>query len=585
MKQTNVIFVLLLFLFCPVMSGIAAERPNIIVILSDDMGYSDLGCYGGEISTPNIDALGKGGLRFTQFYNTARCCPSRASLLTGLYPHQTGFGHMRIDFKLPGYTGELGKNCVTIPEVLKTAGYKNYCSGKWHISQNISPSGSKENWPLQRGFDRHYGIIGGGANYFDPGQLSRDNECFTLFADKEYQPAQPFHLTDAVSDYAVRYVKEHKANFPDLPFFMYVAYTAPHWPMHAPDEIVQKYKGKYDAGYGPIRAARLAKMKELGIVPNDAELSPQEGHWETVAKKDWEARCMEVYAAMIDQMDQGIGRIVDALKSSGQYDNTVIFFLHDNGGSPEEVGRLPRQDYPTRVDKPVYEPIPKEAIIEIREDFLQQTRDGFPMLNGDSVMPGPGDTFIAYGRSWANVSNTPFREYKHWVHEGGIATPLIVHAPNRIASPLRGTLCGAQGHIIDLMSTCVELAGATYPTEYAGHKIDPMEGISLLPLFTDKPIKRLAPLFWEHEGNRAVRDGQWKLVAKGAQGRWELYNIDADRSELHDLAAKYPEKAESLAKRWNDWAYRVKVYPWPWDDADPNKLISRLQFRAFQKLP
>ena len=562
---------------CLTISVVAAERPNIVVILADDMGYSDLGCYGGEISTPNIDALAMGGLRFTQFYNAARCCPSRASLLTGLYPHQTGFGHMRINFKLPGYGADLTKNCVTIPEVLKTAGYKSYGTGKWHLSQNIFPGGSKENWPLQRGFDRHYGILGGGANYFDPGQLSRDNECFTLFTDKEYQPDGQFYLTDAISDHAIRYVKEHRANFPDVPFFMYVAYNAPHWPIHAPEETVRKYKGKYDAGYGPIREARLARMKELGLVPKDTELSSQLGDWNAVAKKDWEARCMEVYAAMIDRMDQGIGRIVDTLQRSGQYDNTVIFFLSDNGGCAAEVGRLPREDYPTRVDKPVYEPIPKETLIETREDFVKQTRDGFPMLNGDGVMPGPEDTFMAYGRAWANVSNTPFREYKAYIHEGGIATPLIVHAPHRMAAALHGTLCKERGHIIDLMSTCVELAGAAYPKEHAGHKIDPMEGVSLVPLFVGQPMERSVPLFWEHEGNRAIRDGKWKLVAKGAKGRWELYDIDADRSELRDLSAKYPEKVESLAKQWTDWAHRIKVYPWPWDAADPHQLISRLR--------
>jgi arylsulfatase A-like enzyme len=530
----------------------AAARPNIIIILSDDIGFSDLGCYGGEIHTPTLDRLANRGLRFSQFYNCARCCPTRAALLTGVYPHQTGVGHMTEDRGYEGYRGDLNRRTVTIAEVLRTAGYRNYAVGKWHVTKATRPEGPKHNWPLQRGFDRFYGTITGAGSYFDPGTLTRDNIMISPFADPEYQP-EVFYYTDAISDHAVRFLREHVSAFPHQPFFMYVCYTAAHWPLHALEEDIAKYRGRYDGGYGPIRLARFERLKDLGLISPQWELSPQVGNWEKVEHKAWEARCMEVYAAQIDRMDQGIGRIVAALEETGQLENTVIFYLQDNGACQESLGRTGNWRRPV---EPSFPPIPAEAI---RTDVVPlQNRRGVPTLTGPNVMPGPEDTYISYGINWANVSNTPFREYKHFVHEGGIATPLIVHWPAGIKR--QGEIEHTPAHVIDLMPTCVELAGAEYPREFAGETILPPEGVSLLPLFQGKSLIRKEPLFWEHEGNRAVRDGKWKLVAK-ENAPWELYDMEADRTEMHNLAEQYPEVVERLAAAWDRWAARAQVLP------------------------
>jgi arylsulfatase len=534
----------------------AASRPNVLLILSDDMGYSDLGCYGGEIKTPTLDALARGGLRFTQFYNTARCCPTRASLLTGLYAHQAGVGHMMEDLGHDSYRGHLSPKAVTIAEVLKPAGYRTYATGKWHVTRFNRPEGPKENWPLQRGFDRYYGTISGGGSFYDPGTLTRDNQPISPFADPDYRPAQ-FYYTDAISDHAIRFVTEHRKDHAEAPFFMYVAYTAAHWPMHALPEDIAKYKGVYDRGYEPIRRERYARMKELGLIDPAWKLSPTSEDWAKVPNKEWEARCMEVYAAMVDRMDQGIGRIVAALKASGQWDNTLILFLQDNGACAEATGRSPDQERPA---KPSFPPIAPEAL---RQDTQpKQTREGWPMLTGRLALPGPADTFIAYGQGWANVSNTPFREYKHWEHEGGISTPLIAHWPQGIPVSRQGSLERQPGHLIDLMATAVDLSGAMYPAQRKGADVLPYEGTSLRPALEGKPLPRQGPLFWEHEGNRAVRDGKWKLVSKHPQG-WELYDVDADRTELTDLSSREPERTRTMAAQWDVWAKRVGVQPWP----------------------
>lgn len=532
----------------------AADRPNIIVILSDDMGYSDIGCYGGEISTPVLDGLADNGLRFTQFYNTARCCPTRASLLTGLYPHQAGIGHMMSDSGHDGYRGELNRNCLTLAEVLKTAGYGTYMSGKWHVTTDVRPDGQKLNWPRQRGFDRFYGTIHGAGSFYDPNSLTRDNTQISPINDPEYQP-DTYYYTDAISDHAVRYVREHQQNQPDKPFFMYVAYTAAHWPMHALPEDIKKYKGKYDEGYAALRESRLQKMKELGVVPADIELSPQAEDWDKVQHRDWELRCMEVYAAMIDRMDQGIGKIVNSLKETDALDNTLVLFLQDNGGCAEGLGRRAKKGLEQR-------PLEPDAAMtkeELQFDMIpKKTRDGWPLIQGPGAMPGPADTYIAYGKGWANVSNTPFREYKHWVHEGGISTPLIAHWPRGIKR--HGELEHQPGHLVDIMATCVDLAGATYPNQFSGKPITPLEGRSLKPTFVGEEIEREA-IFWEHEGNRAVRVGDWKLVAKGNDGPWELYNVADDRAELNDLAASEPARVRTLAAMWHKYAERAMVLP------------------------
>jgi arylsulfatase A-like enzyme len=535
------------------------RRPNIVVILSDDIGFSDLGCYGGEIRTPNLDALAASGLRFSQFYNTGRCCPTRAALLTGLYSHQAGVGHMIADRGYEGYRGDLNRNCVTIAEVLYPAGYNTYALGKWHVTKYVraKDDAERENWPLQRGFQRFYGTIAGGGSYYDPNALVRDNTPISPFKDPEYRPDQ-YYYTDAISDQAVRFIAEHHGRAGERPFFMYVAYTAAHWPMHALERDAAEYRGKYDLGYDAIRAARYEKLKQLGLVDANWSLAPNPVAWNRQRNPEWESRCMEVYAAMVDCMDQGIGRIVAELKRQGQLDNTLLFFLQDNGGCAEVVGRAPQGQYRTRPEKPVFPPIPKEAL---QTDLTpKQTRDGYPIVQGPGIMPGGPDTFTAYGRGWATVSNTPFREYKHWVHEGGISTPLVVHWPRAMPESRRNRIVSTPGHLIDLMATCVDVAGAKYPAEVAGRKIQPMEGVSLRPLFRGGELRRPNPLFWEHEGNRAVREGRWKLVAKEDRP-WELYDMQADRTELNDLAERHPERVKELAAKWDAWAARANVLP------------------------
>jgi arylsulfatase A-like enzyme len=544
--------VVLILLAVPRVQAEEDNRPNIILIMSDDMGYSDIGCYGGEIQTPNLDQLAAEGLRFTQFYNTGRCCPTRGALLSGLYSHQSGIGWMMNDRGYDGYRGDLNRTCVTIAEAMRPAGYRTYMTGKWHVTKYIQPEGPKDNWPRQRGFDRFYGTITGAGSFFDPGTLTRDNTMISPITDKQYQPDE-YYYTDAISDHAVRYIDDHAADHADKPFFMYVAYTAAHWPMHALPQDIAKYKGHYDGGYGPIREAREWKMKKLGLIEPKLELAPQVGDWNKVENKQWEVDCMEVYAAMIDNMDQGVGRIVGALEKNGQLDNTLIMFFQDNGGCQEGVGR--RGDF----TRPVPPSLPTIADDAIRIDVIpKQNRAGVPTLQGPGIVPGPEDTYIAYGINWANVSNTPFREYKHFVHEGGIASPLIAHWPKGIKRS--GKLDSQPAHLIDMMATCVDLGKVDYPTEVNGKKITPMEGVSLAPALAGRSLDRQDPIFWEHEGNRAVRDGQWKLVAKENKP-WELYDMSRDRSELNDLAREMPERVEQLSASWDAWAGRAMVLP------------------------
>ena len=529
-------------------------RPNILLIMSDDMGFSDIGCYGSEIQTPNLDSLAASGVRFTQFYNTARCCPTRASLLTGLYPHQAGVGHMMEDRGFAGYRGILNRQSVTLAEVLRADGYNTYMCGKWHVTRNNHLNNDNSAWPVQRGFEKFYGTITGGGSYYDPTTLCRQNKFITPDNDPEYKPAT-FYYTDAISDNAVRFLQQHEAAAADKPFFMYVAYTAAHWPMHALEKDIAKYHGKYDGGFEPIRRARFERMKQLGLISPKAELSTAAEDWNQTENQAWNARCMEVYAAMIDCMDQGIGRIVAQLKAEGQFDNTLIFFLQDNGGCAEPMGR---EANAAESPKPLAPFGPDDLQPKIWPPM--QTRDGRWVRTGPETMPGPPDTYVAYGRGWANVSNTPFREYKHWVHEGGISTPLIVHWPAGVAANRQGKLEDQPGHLIDIMATCVDVAGAKYPAEFAGQKIKSLQGVSLQPALKGKSLNRPQPIFWEHESNRAVRDGKWNLVAKENQP-WELYDMTKDRSELHDLAAKYPKNVAVLAAKWDAWAARSDVLP------------------------
>ncbi len=578
MKQ-YLIPVLLIFCICSALHAqdaqrSADERPNIILIMSDDMGYSDIGCYGSEIATPNLDALAAHGLRYTQFYNAARCCPTRASLLTGLYPHQAGLGWMTArDHDLPGYDAELNQQCVTLAEVLKSAGYATYMTGKWHVAKNKRDEGPKHNWPLQRGFDKYYGIIKGASSFYDPGTLCRNNQFITPATDPAYQ-SEAYYFTDALSDNAVQYIEQHNQ---EHPFFMYIAYTAAHWPMHAPEEAIAKYKGMYEEGWEKVRAKRHEKMKKVGVLPSEAPLAPLDTHpWEAEKAKPAMLRRMETYAAMVDIMDQGIGRIVQTLKDKRMYKNTIILFLQDNGGNAEGLGfgGPEGQTIPVARDTTNLKPLGPD---EIQHDNIPAiTRDGHMVRQGLHVMAGPADTYLSYLKPWAQVSNTPFRKYKHYVHEGGIATPLIVHWPAGIEA--QGEIRTQMSHIIDIMPTLAALGKATYPKQYKDHQITPMAGVSLLPTFTGQPLPERT-LFWEHEQNRAVRQGKWKLVSAGhlsdggygswqyyENEHWELYDMENDRSELKDLSGQYPEKVEEMKKLWKEWAEKVQVFPTPWKE-------------------
>lgn len=538
------------------MTTTTTQRPNIILIMSDDMGFSDIQPYGGEIQTPHLQRLAENGLRFTQFYNTARCCPTRASLLTGLYPHQAGIGWMMVDRDYEGYRGNLNRNCVTIAEALRPVGYSTYMAGKWHVTPYVKPNEPKDNWPCQRGFDHFYGTIHGAGSFYDPNSLTRDNTQISPYADTEYQP-ETYYYTDAISDHAVRFIDTHakqQTTDQQKPFFLYIAYTAAHWPMHALPKDIAKYSGKYDQGYRATRQARLARMKQLGLVHPETSLPADAENWDAVEQREWELACMEVYAAMIDNMDQGIGRIIGKLEECDQLDNTLIFFLQDNGGCAEPYGRQ-QQVRPENLSSLPVVAMPAD---ELQTNMQPKTsRDGKPVRTGAGVMPGPADTYIGYGRGWANVSNTPFREYKHWVHEGGISTPLIVHWPQQIHR--KGELDHQPGHLIDIMATCLDVGQASYPKFVLGQPIKPLQGRSLVPAFEGKQIERDA-IYWEHEGNRAVRVGNWKLVAK-ENSPWELYDIAVDRIEAHDLSQKFPEKVSELSAKWDSWAARSDVLP------------------------
>ncbi|MFP4057805.1 MAG: arylsulfatase [Candidatus Brocadiia bacterium] len=485
------------------------ERPNIVVILVDDMGFSDIGCYGGEIQTPHLDGMARRGIAFSQFYNTPRCCPSRASLLTGLHPHQAGIGHMTGDYGKPGYRGFLNDRCATIAEALRPAGYRTLMSGKWHVGEH------RPHWPCDRGFDRYVGLISGASNYWmldGNRQMAVDDQPFAPEPDG-------FYMTDFITDQAVNLIGKHGGG--EEPFFLYVAYTAPHWPLHAWPEDIEKYRGSYMGGWDTLREQRLARQVAMGLIEPTWPLTRRDKQappWDEMPDKERRDLDMAVYAAQVDRMDQGVGTVLAKLGEMGILENTLVMFLSDNGGCAEEVGR----------DKPY-------------------------------IAPGPRESFRSYGLPWANASNTPFRLYKHWVHEGGIATPFIAQWPARVPD---GQLTHEPGHIIDIMATCLDAAGAPYPREHAGQPITPLEGKSLLPLFETGQREGHQTLFWEHEGNKAVRQGRWKLVCK-FPGDWELYDMAANRTETDDLKDRHPDKAAQLAARYEEWARPRNVLPWP----------------------
>ncbi len=581
-KLRNLLFALLLGTVSALRAS-EPSRPNILILLADDLGWSDLGCYGGEIRTPNLDALAAGGVRFTQFYNSTRCCPSRASLLTGLHPHQSGVGLMTSDRaakypgagdrgeEFPGYRGALNERCVTIAQVLKGAEYRTAAAGKWHVGDREPPT--------KRGFDDFYGFVSGyGVDSWEPRMMARLPEGKPQHA---YKPGE-FFATDAITDHALDFLAGMRKS--GAPWLLYVAYQAAHFPVQSKREDMNGYAEIYARGWDKIREQRLARQKEIGLLPAGTILTPRSkiphpvaskrlGSWtEDGINPAWDslpaerradlAQRMAVYAGMVTGMDRNIGRIVADLRASGQLDNTLIFFLSDNGAcaewEPFGFEMLPTPD-----------PQPGTG--------LNQGTQALPnkLYRGDDLakLGGPG-SFPSYGSAWANACNTPWRLYKHYGHEGGIGTSCIAHWPAGMGADKGAGGRGDKGsgrfvrepaHLIDLMATCVDVAGAKYPAQADGRDILPMEGVSLRPLITE-PSGALPPrmLAWEHEGNRAIRDGKWKLVAI-ANGPWELYDIAADRSELHDLAGREPQRVAEMASKWEAWAKRTNVLPRPGD--------------------
>ncbi|GLO67948.1 arylsulfatase [Oceanobacillus sp. E9] len=506
------------------------KRPNIILILADDLGFSDLGSFGSEIHTPNLDRLAENGLRFTQFYNSARCCPSRASILSGLYPHQAGVGEMTEDQETPGYRGFLKNQCVTLAEVVKQVGYRTYLSGKWHVG---------EIGPTERGFDEFYGLLGGFTSFWDQSDYSRLPKGRP---EKRYNNGD-FYATDAITDYALDFMEDAKAE--GEPYFLYLSYNAPHFPLQAPKEEIEKYEKVYQVGWDHIRKERLERMKKLGIVSKDTELSPRAKYWNRDrdiqgVNPAWDSidpdrqqdltKRMAIYAGMIDRMDQNIGRVLKELESNNEMENTLILFCSDNGACAE------------------WDPWGFDNWITT-SNFLHRKED----LN---QMGGP-DSYHSYGSGWANASSTPLQLYKHYSHEGGISTPLIAHWPTKVLK--EGQVDHRPGHFIDIMATLVDITGAPYPSQYNGNQILPMEGESLVPAFEGENVAERTFCF-EHEHHCGVRKGKWKL-SKVREMDWELYDIDNDRTEMNNIKDHYPELVKEMINIWEDWADRTDVYP------------------------
>jgi arylsulfatase A-like enzyme len=515
---------------------VTRRRPDVVVVLADDMGYSDPGCYGGEIPTPHIDRLARAGVRMSAFYTTARCSPSRASLLTGLHPHQTGIGILTNDDAPRGYPGSLGGRCVTAAEVLRGHGYATCLAGKWHLASDMAEPGDA--WPTRRGFDRFFGTLTGCGSYYAPGTLTRGE------ADASGEVDDPaFFYTDAIADEAVAFVE---ATEPGRPLFLYTAFTAPHWPLHAPEPDVAALDGVFDEGWDVLRERRLQRLVAEGVLPAGTALSgrdPTQPAWVDAPDPAWQARRMQVYAAQVQRMDAGIGRIVDALARAGRLDDTVLVVLSDNGASPEDLPKGQLDAFRARTD-----------IVPGR------TRDGREVRIGNrpDIVPGPEDTYASYGRAWANLSNTPFRFYKRWVHEGGIAAPCVVHWP--AGGLVAGAVVDLPVQLVDVLPTLLECIGAGYPDRYRGRDVLPVEGRSFLPALRGE-VPEAVPLYWEHTGNAAIRVGRWKLVRE-YPGPWELYDMEVDRTELHDRAAERPAVVGDLAARWERWAQRVGATRW-----------------------
>lgn len=510
-------------LLAPTASGADAPRPNVVILLADDLGYSDIGSYGSEIQTPALDALAAGGLRFTQFYVTPRCSPTRAALLTGRDPHRVGFGHLPdLAGTSPAYAGVLPADVPTLAELLREAGYATFMSGKWHLSRQ---GRFEETGPLARGFDRFFGRARGASDYWDGSRVLGDGAA-------AWTDDPSFHLTGAIGDTAARFVREHAGNG-DAPFFLYVAFTAPHWPLHAHPEDMARYERVYERGWDIWRAYRMRGLERLGIADDTWTLSerdPRVPSWYEVADEEWQASRMRAYAAMVDRMDRAVEEVVAALRETGHLDDTLILFFSDNGASDEEL---------------------TQRHARLRRLLGMWTAEHYG--NRPGVAPGAADTYQSYGPGWSGVSNTPFLGNKADLYEGGIASPLVVHWPAGLERG-PGSLERSPTHVLDVLPTVLELAGAPAPPGLSGE--------SFAPLLRGEARER-GPMFWEHEGNRAVRDGRWKLVAPWREP-WQLYDLRRDRTESSDVSWVYPREAERLAALWESWAEDAGVEPWPW---------------------
>ncbi|WPP51818.1 arylsulfatase [Catalinimonas niigatensis] len=474
------------------------QKPNIVLILNDDLGYSDLACYGSEIETPNMNRLASEGLRMTQFYNTAKCTETRAAILTGLHHQQTN--NLKI------------ANNITLAEVLKNEGYQTILSGKWHLGDWQKET----NTPTQRGFNSYFGFLAGAINFFT-GRDYATGTNFMRLGTEEYYAPEDFYATDAFTDFALQEVKTALED--EKPFFLYLAYNAPHYPLQVHRKNIDKYLDKYDIGWDSLRQTRYQKMRKMGIIAEDWQLSPRDSlapAWSSLSAKEQEEEqlLMATYAGMIDRMDEQIGRLLRQMDELDITENTIVMFLSDNGGCPFDANRTP--DLP----------------------------------------PGPASSSRTYDTEWAQASNTPFRKYKQWIHEGGIATPMIIRWPAKIKA---NTVSDAPGQIVDIMPTLIELAQATYPESYQGHEVLPMEGISLLPIMKGSTLERNQPMFWEYNGSRAGREGGWKLVAERG-GVWELYNLQKDRTEMNNLVSKHPERVADMEEKYNAWAERIGAH-------------------------